>query len=116
VIVCTKCASVPQAVRAAKLGAFDYAQKSTEPPALTALRTTSRGLYRNSRRGFGRGGGSQKSWSARSSGTGFYGIISQNALMRDMFELIQTIADSFANILVPRRDRHRQGTRGARYS
>jgi two-component system response regulator HydG len=31
---------------------------------------------------------------------GFYGIISQNPQMRDMFELIQTIADSYANVLV----------------
>jgi two-component system response regulator HydG len=31
---------------------------------------------------------------------GFYGIISQNNQMRDMFELIQTIADSYANVLV----------------
>jgi len=31
---------------------------------------------------------------------GFYGIISQNAQMRDIFELIQTIADSYANVLI----------------
>jgi DNA-binding NtrC family response regulator len=31
---------------------------------------------------------------------GFYGIISQSPQMRDIFELIQTIADSFANVLI----------------
>jgi DNA-binding NtrC family response regulator len=31
---------------------------------------------------------------------GFYGIISQDARMRDIFELIQTIADSYANVLI----------------
>ena len=31
---------------------------------------------------------------------GFYGLISQNPRMRDIFELIQTIADSYANVLI----------------
>jgi DNA-binding NtrC family response regulator len=31
---------------------------------------------------------------------GFYGIVSQNSRMRDIFELIQTIADSYANVLI----------------
>jgi DNA-binding NtrC family response regulator len=101
VIVCTKCASVPQAVQAAKLGAFDYAQKSTEPPALTALRATvARAVQEQQTRFRGAVADPRNRGLLAAPVQGFYGIISQNALMRDMFELIQTIADSFANILV----------------
>jgi DNA-binding NtrC family response regulator len=101
VIVHTGRGSVEQAVRATKLGVFDYLQKSDDSAALaklrervrqsvqeisTLIRTTvpdprSRGLLATPVQGF-------------------YGIISQNPEMRDMFELIQTIADSYANVLI----------------
>jgi two-component system response regulator HydG len=100
-VVHTAKASVEQAVRATKLGVSDYLQKSEEPAALETLRERvgqavqelgmlvrpvivdprNRGLL-------------------AVPAHGFYGIISQNPQMRDMFELIQTIADSYANVLI----------------
>ena len=101
VIVQTSEPSVEQAVQTTKLGVFDYLQKSDDPAALTKLRervrravqeigTRIRTVVADPRsRGM-----------VATPAQGFYGIISQNSQMRDMFELIQTIADSYANILI----------------
>jgi DNA-binding NtrC family response regulator len=101
VIICTKCASVPQAVQAAKLGAFDYVQKSSEPTALSTLRgTVARAVREQQTRLRGTVVDPRNRGLLAAPSQGFYGIISQNAQMRDIFELIQTIADSFANVLI----------------
>ena len=101
-IVCTGKATVEQAVRATKLGAYDYMPKGEDAAArgklrervgqaVMELRTLIRAAGVPDPGGRGMlGAGVQ----------GFYGIISQNNQMRDMFELIQTIADSYANVLV----------------
>ena len=101
VIVHTANASVEQAVRATKLGIFDYVQKSDNPAALTTLRERVGQVVREI--------GTLVRTSVvdpRTRGLlatpvqGFYGIISQSPQMRDIFELIQTIADSFANVFI----------------
>jgi DNA-binding NtrC family response regulator len=101
VVVHTAKASVEQAVRATKLGVSDYLQKSGEPAALETLRErvgqavqelgmlVRPGIVDPRNRGL-----------LAVPAHGFYGIISQNPQMRDMFELIQTIADSYANVLI----------------
>ena len=100
-IVYTGRASVEQAVRATKLGAYDYLPKGEEAAAVGRLRervgqavmelgTLIRAAVPDPRGRGMLGTGVQ----------GFYGIISQNNQMRDMFELIQTIADSYANVLI----------------
>ena len=100
-IVCTNSASVPQAVRLTKLGAFDYVAKagqSTTIPGICeivrrAVRERSTLLQTTSADPVSRG-------ALVPSTQGFYGLISQNLQMRDIFELIQTIADSYANVLI----------------
>jgi DNA-binding NtrC family response regulator len=100
-IVYTGKATVEQAVRAIKLGAYDYLPKDEDAAAREKLRervgravmeigTLTRTAVADPR---GRG-------MLAAGVQGFYGIISQNNQMRDMFELIQTIADSYANVLV----------------
>ncbi|HVM61466.1 MAG TPA: sigma-54 dependent transcriptional regulator [Verrucomicrobiae bacterium] len=101
-IVHTGRATVEQAVRATKLGVYDYLEKGTDAAALGRLRervgqavmemgTLVRGTAGADARGRGMLGVSVQ---------GFYGIISQNSQMREIFELIQTIADSSANVLI----------------
>jgi DNA-binding NtrC family response regulator len=100
-IVHTSKPSISQAVEATRLGALDYVEKSDEPTAIAALRE-------KVRRAAQQRGTLLSATTAdpRNRGTltvpaqGFYGIISQNHRMRDIFELIQTIADSFANVLI----------------
>jgi len=102
VIVHTARASVEQAVRATKLGIFDYLQKSEDPAALATLRERVGQVVREIRTLVR----TSSVVDPRSRGLlatpvqGFYGIISQNQQMRDIFELIQTIADSYANVLI----------------
>jgi DNA-binding NtrC family response regulator len=100
-IVCTTKASISQAVQATKLGVFDYIEKSNDAASLANFQekvgqaVQQRGMMI-----------STAVVDARDRGLlavpaqGFYGIISQNPQMRDIFELIQTIADSFANVLI----------------
>jgi len=101
VIVHTNRTTVEQAVAATKLGVFDYLQKSEDAGALTKLRERVRqavaeiGTLIRTAVPDPRGRGL-----LASPVQGFYGIISQNPQMRDMFELIQTIADSYANVLI----------------
>jgi two-component system response regulator HydG len=81
---------------------FDYCAKSNELSALTALREKIRRAIQQR----GTFAGKTKNDGASSRGLlnvpaqGFYGIISQDERMRDVFELIQTIADSTANVLI----------------
>ncbi len=101
VIVCTLTPKLTQAVEATKLGAYDYIEKSTHPDALTALRdivqhaAQERGTMLAAAVIDPRDRGL-----LAAPAQGFYGIVSQNAQMRDIFELIQTIADSQANVLI----------------
>jgi DNA-binding NtrC family response regulator len=101
ILVHTATASIAQAVHATKLGVFDYVQKSDEATGLAQLRDRiSRSVQQ---RGTMVSTGSAD---PRDRGVlaapvqGFYGILSQNPQMRDIFELIQTIADSSANVLI----------------
>ncbi|MGA2602882.1 MAG: sigma-54 dependent transcriptional regulator [Verrucomicrobiia bacterium] len=100
-IVHTGKVSVEQAVMATKLGAYDYLEKAEDAAAVGKLRervgqavmemgTMIRAAAPDPRSRGMLGTAVQ----------GFYGIISQNNQMRDMFELIQTIADSYANVLI----------------
>ena len=101
VVVHTAKASVEQAVRATKLGVFDYLQKSEEPAALETLRERVGQAVQESGMLVRPGGGDPRNRGLLAvPAHGFYGIISQNPQMRDMFELIQTIADSYANVLI----------------
>jgi DNA-binding NtrC family response regulator len=100
-IVHTATPSVSQAVQATKLGALDYIEKSDEPARLASLRdivakaVQQRGTLISASVADPRTRGV-----LATAVQGFYGIISQNDRMRDIFELIQTIADSFANVLI----------------
>ena len=90
-----------QAVKATKLGAFDYLQKADDATALARLRERVRQAVREigtlirtvTRDPRSRG-------MLATPVQGFYGIISQDSQMREIFELIQTIADSWANVLI----------------
>ncbi len=100
-IVHTRKPSISQAVEATRLGAFDYLEKSDDPAAIETLRekvrraVQQRGTLLSAATGDPRHRGT-----LTVPAQGFYGIISQNHRMRDIFELIQTIADSFANVLI----------------
>ena len=101
VIVYTAHSTVAQAVEAIRLGALDYIEKSRDTADLESLREkVARAL-------------SERQTLIKSSAIdprhrgmladaekGFYGIISRDPRMRDVFELIQTIANSTANVLV----------------
>jgi two-component system, NtrC family, response regulator AtoC len=101
VIVHTARGSVEQAVRATKLGVFDYLQKSDDPTALTRLRERVRQAVQEISTLIRAAVPDPRSRGILATPVqGFYGIISQNPEMRDMFELIQTIADSYANVLI----------------
>ncbi|NQU09969.1 response regulator, partial [bacterium] len=100
-IVCTATPSLRQAVEAVKVGAFDYREK---PKDLTALREVKESILQaciEGRTGVRIGVPDVRQRGLLSTPSqGFYGIISQNARMQDIFELIQTIADSQANVLI----------------
>jgi DNA-binding NtrC family response regulator len=92
--------SIAQAVQATRLGVLDYLEKKRDAANLTEILEKVRTAVQQ------RGTFSTAAVDPRNrgllaaSGQGFYGIISQNQQMRDIFELIQTIADSFANVLI----------------
>jgi two-component system NtrC family response regulator len=100
-IVYTAKPNIKQAVEATRLGAFDYLEKSAAPEALIQLREKVRNAFqqRGTLLSTGPGEASTRG-SLTVPGQGFYGIISQDDRMRDIFELIQTIADSSANVLL----------------
>jgi DNA-binding NtrC family response regulator len=94
--------SISQAVHATRLGVMDYIEKCNDPVALSALREKIKRavqqqgtILTNTHVADPRSRGV-----LAAPGQGFYGIISQNDRMRDIFELIQTIADSTANVLI----------------
>jgi DNA-binding NtrC family response regulator len=93
--------SINQAVEAVKLGASEYIEKRADPRALGTLRqkiaqtVSARQALTHETRQDPR----QRGLLAAPT-QGFYGITSQNSRMRDIFELIQTIADSSASVLV----------------
>lgn len=100
-IVHTQSASIAQAIQATRIGAYDYLDKSSDSADLSNLREKvrraiqQRGTLLPSSPGDPRNRGV-----LASPALGFYGILSQNHRMRDIFELIQTIADSLANVLI----------------
>jgi DNA-binding NtrC family response regulator len=101
VIVLTGKSSVEQAVNATKLGVFDYLQKTDEGGALAKLRERVRQAVQQIGTLIRTAEADPRSRGLLATPVqGFYGIISQNSAMRDIFELIQTIADSYANVLI----------------
>jgi DNA-binding NtrC family response regulator len=100
IIIHTGAPSISQAVQMTKRGVTDYVEK----PPIPAKETPVCGKIRHSIQG--RAPLLPTSNDARQRGLlaaspqGFYGIISRNPQMQDIFELIQTIADSSANVLV----------------
>jgi two-component system NtrC family response regulator len=100
-VVCTARGTIPQAVRAVKLGAYDYVERAGQSATIPVLRDTVARAFRE------RGtllkaapADAPSRGMLASSSQWFYGLISQNARMRDIFELIQTIADSLASVLI----------------
>jgi DNA-binding NtrC family response regulator len=98
VIVFTGRPSIFQAVYATKLGVIDYLEKPAEAGNFRQLNAAIAKAFKERQlmvnpvpvtRG-----------RAESDAAGFYGLISQNPRMQDIFELIQTIADSYANVLI----------------
>src|SRR5208283_937135 len=101
VIVYTGKVSVEQAVRATKLGALDYLQKADDPAVLEKLRERVRQAVLEIGTLIRAAVADPRSRGMLATPVqGFYGIVSQNAQMREIFELIQTIADSWANVLI----------------
>jgi DNA-binding NtrC family response regulator len=101
VIVHTAQTSVEQAVQATKLGVIDYLQKSDDAAALTKLRDRVRQAAQEIGTLIRTAVADPRSRGMLATPVqGFYGIISQNSQMRDIFELVQTIADSYANVLI----------------
>ena len=101
-IVCTGRPTIAQAVQAIRLGAHDYREKAVTPDCIIGLKeSVAAALAERSRnlrptaappprpRGL-----------LATPAQGFYGILSQNVQMHDIFELVQTIADSVANVLI----------------
>src|ERR1043166_3956249 len=90
-IVLTAKPSVSQAVQATRLGAVEYVEKSNDPVSLASLREKVSKVVQERGTLF-----SSAVTDPRTRGMlatpvqGFYGIISQNERMRDIFELIQT--------------------------
>jgi DNA-binding NtrC family response regulator len=100
-IVHTAAPSISQAIQATRLGAVDYLEKSDDPAALSALREKVRRTVQQRGTMLSAMGGDPRDRGILSApAQGFYGIISQNNRMRDIFELIETIADSSANVLI----------------
>jgi DNA-binding NtrC family response regulator len=93
--------SISQAVHATRLGAVDYIEKQPDPASLSALREKVRRAVQQRGTMLPAAVNDPRHRGMLSvPGQGFYGIISQNGRMHDIFELIQTIADSFANVLI----------------
>ncbi|MEI6083649.1 MAG: sigma-54 dependent transcriptional regulator [Verrucomicrobiota bacterium] len=102
ILIHTAKPSIAQAVHATRLGVLDYIEKCPEAVALSTLREKVRRAIQQ----HGTQVSSALPTDPRSRGVlaspvqGFYGIISQTSRMRDIFELIQTIADSTASVLI----------------
>lgn len=92
--------SVSQAVLATRLGAVDYWEKGESHANLEALRAKVAETIYQSNRAPALSSAPLVLSGSSAQAEGFCGIISQNPQMRDIFELIQTIADSYANVLI----------------
>ena len=100
-IVLTGTPSVSQAVLATRLGAVDYVGKSNDEASLASLREKVAKAVQERGTLFSSAVADPRTRGMLATPVqGFYGIISQNERMRDIFELIQTIADSSANVLI----------------
>jgi len=99
-IVHTAQPALAQAVFATKLGAADYIEKSREVAALDQLRRKVTELLSRHTAGGDMAVGAAARRLPTPPTEGFYGIISRNPQMYEIFELIQTIADSQANVLI----------------
>ncbi len=100
-IICTARPSVTQAVQATKLGVFDYQERGLQAPSIEAVReSVIRAAQQRQRSVRADLADPQHRGLLAEPAPGFYGIISRNAQMQDIFELIQTIADSYANVLI----------------
>jgi DNA-binding NtrC family response regulator len=95
VIVTAETPSVPQAIEAMKKGASDYVEKSAK---LSVLLQKIGEVLPKSQAAVAKIVSDSELVSIGSGG--FHGLISKNQVMLDIFELIQTIADSFANVLI----------------
>jgi len=103
VLVCTAKPTFQQAVEATKMGVFDYREKAVSPDGILGIReAVNRALQERNRQAptSPLSDANQRGLLAVVPAQGFYGIVSQDPQMRDIFELIQTIADSTANVLV----------------
>lgn len=101
IIIHTGKPSISQAVQATKLGVVDYIEKSDTPGQLESLCAKVKQIIQ--KRGTSLSAqvpDSRQRGLLAASPQGFYGIISKNPRMQDIFELIQTIADSPANVLI----------------
>ena len=102
IVIHTAKPSIAQAVHATRLGVIDYLEKSAESVALATLREKVRRAVQQHHTFLA----SAPAADPRTRGVlvtpgqGFYGILSQDERMRDSFELIQTIADSTASVLI----------------
>lgn len=101
IIVFTSKGTIPQAVQATKLGVYDYLEKTDPAGGLSLLRQrVERAVQERSTLVQAAIPDPRNRGLLAAPSQGFYGILSQNDLMRDIFELIQTIADSYANVLI----------------
>jgi DNA-binding NtrC family response regulator len=102
VLVHTAKPSIAQAVTATRLGVLDYLEKGRDAVALSALRERVRQAIQRHRTNVSASGPAdpRNRGMLASPAQGFYGILSQDERMRDIFELIQTIADSTASVLI----------------
>jgi DNA-binding NtrC family response regulator len=102
IVIHTAKPSIAQAVHATRLGVVDYVEKSAASVAIAALREKVRRAVQqhSTRLSSALPTDPHSRGVLATAGQGFYGILSQNEQMRDIFELIQTIADSTANVLV----------------
>ena len=91
---------VAQAVLATKLGALDYLEKSREVAALDTLRAKIGEAVRQPTTAAQPSSVPHPRESLPTQSEAFYGMTSRNAQMQDIFELIQTIADSYANVII----------------
>jgi two-component system, NtrC family, response regulator AtoC len=101
IIIHTGTPSISQAVQATKLGVVDYIEKSSDPSKIESLRAKiSRAIQEHCTLREATAHDARQRGLLAASPQGFFGIISQDERMKDIFELIQTIADSSANVLI----------------
>ncbi len=101
ILVCTAKPFVSQAVQATKLGVFDYKDRGETATTVTTVRqSVARAIQERGRSQALALSDPQERGLLSGPAPSLYGIISRNPQMQDIFELIQTIADSYANVLI----------------